>query len=110
MHVAVRCYEPWRPAEQAQVILQSWLQLSFVARVAFEYPKPAHDAPFHLREPHLPPKLGLLAGLTPADYGRVGLEDGNQLLGGGHLLFLDDPPLSLLGDPPEEPCEVGKLF
>src|SRR5918994_1404796 len=67
MHVAVRRHQLRHLAEQSEVIIEGRSELSFIACVALEYPKPAHDAPFHLREPHHPTKLGLLlACLAPA--------------------------------------------
>ena len=45
MHVAVRRYQLWRFAEQAQMILQARFELSFITRVALQYPEPAYDAP-----------------------------------------------------------------
>src|SRR5215211_3006103 len=68
------------------MILQGWPQLGFIAGIALQNPKPAYDAPIHLREPHLPTELGLLTCLAPPNYGRVLLEDGNQLLRGRNLL------------------------
>src|ERR671911_2293859 len=110
MHVAVRRHQLRHLAEQSKVILQGRSELSFVASVALKYPKPTHDAPIHLREPHLPSELRLLARLAPADYGRVLLEDGNQFLFGRNLLPLKHPTGSLRNCSLKKPCEVGDLF
>jgi hypothetical protein len=110
VHVAIRCEEPWCSAEQSEVIVQGWPQLSFVARVALEYPKVAHDTSIHLREPHFPPKLRRLFGLASADYGRVGLENGNQFLGGRKLLSFKHPTAGLPNHLLKELREVPKSF
>src|SRR5215211_6804911 len=80
------------------MILQGWPQLGFIAGIALQNPKPAYDAPIHLREPHLPTELGLLTCLAPPNYGRVLLEDGNQLLRGRNLLPFKHPPAALRND------------
>src|SRR5215204_2007419 len=101
MHVTVRRHQLRRTSELAQVIVEGWLKLGFVTGITLQDPKCAHDAPVHLREPHLPAELRLLARLAPADYGCVGLEEGEQFFFALQPLSFEHPALSL----PESPLK-----
>src|SRR5215210_808440 len=101
MHVTVRRHQLRRTSELAQVIVEGWLKLGFVTGITLQDPKCAQDAPVHLREPHLPAELRLLARLAPADYGCVGLEEGEQFFFALQPLSFEHPALSL----PESPLK-----
>src|SRR5215208_1629796 len=110
MHVAVRRHQLRRLAEQSEVILQGRFELSFVARVALQDPKPTYDAPFDLTEPHLPTELRRVVRLASSDYARVFLEEGNQFFFGRKLLPLKHSTAGLRNGSLEKLREVGELF
>src|SRR5215204_216267 len=87
MHVAIRRTMNVSPSSKC------WSELSFIARVALQDPKPTYDAPIHLREPHFSAELCRVARLASSDYARVFLEDGKPVF----LWPKPAPPQTLYG-------------
>ncbi len=88
IHAAIRCCDLGRMAKQFLVVFQTSAPLLVIARIALQNPILTNNPAVHFTIPQFASELGFVWGaLASLNNGRMGLEQTDNFLRRGHLLF-----------------------